>query len=161
MIPVSDDSGFYGETVSHPVYCLQTNGGVEAMKLEHYRCSIAVLIVVGFLSLTVARSAQAGTAFTFGYGNKSCKFFLQAERRGAMDQDYLLMVSWIQGYMSSYSMVDSLTEKRPVDILNNISINSVIGWVHDTCASDSRIYVGNAMASLILKLLKAERVKGG
>ncbi len=130
------------------------------MRLQHYRYSLAGLIMVVFLSHAVTQNAYAATAFTFGYGNKSCKFFLQAEQRGEKDQEYLLMVSWIQGYMSSYSMVDSLTRSNPVDVMNDISINSVIGWVHDTCVSDSRIFVGNAMASFILKLLKAELVNG-
>jgi len=131
------------------------------MRTGPYGRGVMVVLLTSLLGLTSVPSARAGTAFTYGYGNKSCAFFLQAEKRGEMDKEYLLMISWIQGYMSSFSMVDSLTQAKPVDVLNNISINSVIGWVHDTCTSDSRIFVGSAMASLILKLLKAERIQGG
>ncbi len=130
------------------------------MKAKDFGNGLKGVLLTGLLSLAMIGPVQAGTAFTFGYGNKNCEFFLQAESRGDLDKEYLLLVSWIQGYMSSYSMVDSLTQTHPVDVLDNISINSVIGWVHDTCASDSRIYVGNAMANLIIKLLKAEHANG-
>lgn len=117
------------------------------------RNKISLILIVGLL-VAMPSTLPAGVAFTYGYGNQSCTAFLDAEKRGKNDKKFQLFVTWIQGYITAYSLMDDIIQPNKVNALAGLDTSSVIDWLISFCDVNPELDYSKAAEMLILKLEK-------
>lgn len=116
---------------------------------------ISVLLIAGLL-VTTPSKIFAGIAYTLGYGNQNCTAFLDAEKKGKNDKDFHLFVTWIQGYLTAYSLMDDIIEPNKVNVMANLDTSSVVDWLISFCDVNPELDYSKAAEMLLLKLEKGE-----
>lgn len=118
---------------------------------RNYRVELFIAFLLLLLPL---QQSAAGVAFTFGYGNKNCQYYLESEKHGEDDEEFMLMVSWLQGYLTAYSLMDDILRDKRTNAVAGIDMGAMIGWVSSFCRANPDLDYAKAAEMLLIKLEK-------